>query len=55
MIGPILFGKIIDTTGSYSMAWYFLCLSMVGAFILFSVIHEEKASTSMEPLRFVNG
>ena len=55
MIGPILFGKIIDATSSYSLAWYFLCLSMVGAFILFSVIHEEKASTSMEPLRFVNG
>jgi ACS family hexuronate transporter-like MFS transporter len=48
--GPILFGKIIDVTGSYSMAWYFLCASMVGAFILFSMIQESKISPFEEPL-----
>ena len=40
---PILFGKIVDVTGSYNMAWYFLCGSMVGAFILFSMIQEKSS------------
>jgi MFS transporter, ACS family, hexuronate transporter len=49
VIGPVLFGKIIDLTGSYSMAWYFLCVSMVGALIAFSMINEEKVSTPLAP------
>lgn len=40
--GPILFGKIIDVTGSYNTAWFSLCLSMVAAFSVFSLIREEK-------------
>jgi ACS family hexuronate transporter-like MFS transporter len=42
IFGPILFGKILDMTGSYSLGWYFLCASMVGAFILFSLIEEKR-------------
>jgi sugar phosphate permease len=41
--GPVLFGKILDATGSYSTAWFFLCGSVVGAFIFFSLV-EEKGS-----------
>lgn len=43
--GPILFGKILDVTGSYSMGWYLFCASMVGAFIFFSLIEEKRIST----------
>lgn len=42
--GPIIFGKIIDLTNSYNMAWYFLSLMMTGAFFAFNMIHEEKIS-----------
>jgi len=44
LIGPILFGKILDMTRSYSLGWYFLCTSMVGAFLLFSLIEEKGIS-----------
>ena len=44
--GPVIFGKILDMTRSYNLGWYFLCASMVGAFILFSHI-KEKAITEM--------
>ena len=40
--GPLFFGKIIDLTGTYDMAWYFLCATMVGAFISFHFIQEKK-------------
>jgi len=40
--GPILFGKVIDATGGYNIAWYSLCLVMVGAFILFDRIREKR-------------
>jgi len=39
--GPLLFGKILDMTRSYNFGWYFLCASMVGAFVLFSLIEEK--------------
>jgi len=42
--GPIIFGKIIDISGSYNMAWYFLSATMVGAFFLLNRIREEKIS-----------
>jgi len=42
--GPVLFGKILDATHSYSTGWYFLCASMVGAFTLFSLIKEAGRS-----------
>ena len=41
IFGPVLFGKILDATQSYSMGWFFLCGSMVGAFVLFSFVEEE--------------
>jgi sugar phosphate permease len=41
--GPVLFGKILDATQSYNKGWFFLCGSMVGAFIFFSLV-EEKGS-----------
>jgi ACS family hexuronate transporter-like MFS transporter len=40
--GPIVFGKIIDVTGSYNTAWFSLCLSMAAAFSMFSLIREKK-------------
>ena len=42
--GPVIFGKILDMTRSYNLGWYFLCASMVGAFILFSLIKEKGIS-----------
>jgi sugar phosphate permease len=44
--GPILFGRIIDITGSYNMAWLSLCAAMVGAFSLFSLIQEKEISVN---------
>ena len=44
LFGPILFGKILDMTRSYSVGWYFLCASMVVAFLLFSLIEEKGIS-----------
>jgi len=41
LLGPLLFGKIIDVTSSYSIAWYFLCIVMAVAFILISMVREE--------------
>jgi MFS family permease len=41
LLGPLLFGKIIDVTSSYSMAWYLLCVAMVVAFILISMVREK--------------
>ena len=41
LLGPLLFGKIIDATSSYSMAWYFLCVAMAVAFILISMVREK--------------
>lgn len=40
--GPLLFGKIIDLTGTYNMAWYFLCATMIGAFVSFHFIQEKR-------------
>jgi cyanate permease len=51
--GPILFGKIIDVTGLYSMAWYFLCASMVGAFISFSMIQGKRSVDLMRGVESV--
>lgn len=48
--GPVLYGKIVDATHSYHMAWYFLCAAMVGALIIFSMIQESKISPFEEPL-----
>jgi len=41
LLGPLLFGKIIDVTGSYSMAWYFMCVAVAVAFILISMVREQ--------------
>jgi MFS family permease len=39
--GPILFGKIVDASGSYDIAWLFLSMAMAGAFIVYCLIREE--------------
>ena len=40
--GPVLYGKIIDITGTYNIAWFSLCVVMIGAFISFDMIQEKK-------------
>jgi sugar phosphate permease len=40
--GPVLFGKIIDATGTYRIAWFSLSGIMVLAFIFFQMIHENS-------------
>jgi MFS transporter, ACS family, hexuronate transporter len=42
VIGPILFGKIVDVSGSYHIAWFFLSGAMVGAFAVYGMIREKK-------------
>ena len=41
VVGPILFGKIIDASGSYDIAWFFLSAAMAGAFAVYSMIREK--------------
>jgi sugar phosphate permease len=43
VVGPLLFGKIVDVHQSYNLAWLFLCGAMVGAFAVYSLIREKKA------------
>ena len=40
--GPPLFGYIVDSTGSYSPAWWFLTASSVGAVVLMALVRESK-------------
>jgi sugar phosphate permease len=42
VVGPVLFGKIVDVHQSYNLAWFFLCGAMIGAFALYSMIRERK-------------
>ena len=41
LIGPILYGKIVDVSKSYDVAWLFLSAAMAGAFLAFSRVHEK--------------
>ena len=40
--GPPIFGYIVDVTGSYSPAWWFLTACSVGAVALMSLVREKK-------------
>lgn len=44
VVGPILFGKIVDASHSYQAAWFFLSAAMAGAFIVYSMIEERAAA-----------
>ena len=41
IVGPPIFGYIVDTTGSYSPAWWFLTACSVGALALMSLVRES--------------
>jgi cyanate permease len=40
--GPPIFGYIVDMTGSYSPAWWFLTACSIGAVALMSLVKEKK-------------
>jgi ACS family hexuronate transporter-like MFS transporter len=40
VMGPILFGRIVDAYHSYRAAWFFLCAAMAGAFVVYGLIQE---------------
>ncbi len=42
MAGPPIFGYIVDTTGSYRMAWLFLAILAILAATLLLFVREEK-------------
>jgi MFS transporter, ACS family, hexuronate transporter len=42
VVGPVLFGKIVDMYRSYNLAWLLLCAAMVGALGAYSLIQEKK-------------
>jgi sugar phosphate permease len=42
IIGPPIFGYIVDITGSYSPAWWFLTACSVAAIAIMSLVREEK-------------
>ncbi len=42
IVGPPVFGYIVDTTGSYSPAWWFLTACSVGAVALMALVRERK-------------
>ena len=42
IVGPPLFGHIIDITGSYQIAWQFLAIMAAIAAILLIFVREEK-------------
>ncbi len=41
IVGPPVFGYIVDTTGSYSLAWWFLTACSVGAVALMALVRER--------------
>lgn len=41
VVGPLLFGKIVDASGSYDTAWLFLSAVMACAVIAYSLIREK--------------
>ena len=42
MVGPPVFGYIVDTTGSYQIAWYFLAGMAILATVLLSFVREGR-------------
>jgi ACS family hexuronate transporter-like MFS transporter len=44
LIGPFLFGKIVDTFQSYPAAWFFLSWAMAMAFIFYRRVPERKTA-----------
>ncbi|MCL5935672.1 MAG: hypothetical protein M1543_04205, partial [Firmicutes bacterium] len=48
VIGPPLFGLVVDTTGSYRIAWEFLSVVILAATILLGFIHEQKPKFETE-------
>jgi len=44
VVGPFLFGKIVDASHSYQAAWFLLSAAMAGAFIVYSMIEERAAA-----------
>jgi sugar phosphate permease len=42
VIGPPIFGLIVDTTGSYQLAWAFTAICAAAGTLLISLIREEK-------------
>jgi MFS family permease len=42
VIGPPIFGLIVDTTGSYQLAWAFTAICATVGTLLISLIREEK-------------
>ena len=43
LMGPILFGRIVDAYHSYRAAWFFLCAAMAGAFVVYGLIQETDS------------
>jgi MFS family permease len=41
IIGPPLFGLIIDVTGSYSWGWWFLTICALSSVLCFIFVREE--------------
>jgi len=44
VLGPFIFGKVVDASGSYRPAWLFLCAAMGGAFAFYSLIREGNSA-----------
>lgn len=42
MVGPPVFGLIVDRTGSYELAWTFVSVCAGAGTAIFSLIREEK-------------
>lgn len=43
IIGPPLFGYIVDTSGSYGPAWLFLAICEIVAVVMLCLLREEKS------------
>jgi hypothetical protein len=44
VMGPVLFGRIVDAYHSYRAAWFFLCASRAGAFVVYDLIQETGST-----------
>jgi ACS family hexuronate transporter-like MFS transporter len=51
--GPLIFGMILDLTHSYRIGWFFLCASMVGAFVMFGLVKEKGTSVVKSFLNYL--
>ena len=42
MVGPLIFGYLVDTTGSYRLPWQFITICAAAALVLLLFIREGK-------------